>query len=153
MNYFQDQITKNHCYGCGPQNKEGLNIKSYWDEDGISLCNFTPQAHHCAGPTKFLNGGIIATVIDCHCICTAMAHDSKNSGIQLSSGDHNWYATESIFVKYKRPVSIDAELTLKAHIENEDDRRIYLSCTLESDGKICATADVIAISVPSSWMA
>lgn len=27
---FQDQIPNNHCFGCGPENASGLQIKSHW---------------------------------------------------------------------------------------------------------------------------
>ena len=150
--YFQDQITKNHCFGCGPDNEGGLAIKSQWQGD-TAVCEFHPKPHHCAGPTKFLNGGIIATIIDCHCICTAMAHHNKCSDLQLGSSEHQWYATESLTVHYKRPVSMATVVNLIAKVTKQDDRRIELSCELLSNGKVCATATVIAISVPSSWMA
>ncbi len=31
MTALQDLISHNHCYGCGPDNPDGLQIKSYWD--------------------------------------------------------------------------------------------------------------------------
>ena len=69
---FQNLIHGNHCFGCGPENDLGLRIKSYWDGKNQSICRFIPEKHHCAGPAEYLNGGIISTIIDCHCICTAI---------------------------------------------------------------------------------
>ena len=66
---FQEQIPNNHCFGCGPQNRQGLKIQSYWSGENQSVCDFTPLPHHSAGPLHFLNGGIISTIIDCHCVC------------------------------------------------------------------------------------
>jgi len=62
---FQELIQGNHCWGCGTLNPRGLQIKSYWSGEE-SVCKFQPQAHHMAGPPHVLNGGIIATVINCH---------------------------------------------------------------------------------------
>ena len=49
---FQDQIGGNHCWGCGPLNAHGLQIKSYWseDDDGEAVCIWRPQSYHAAGP-------------------------------------------------------------------------------------------------------
>ena len=33
MKAFQDTVPDNHCYGCGPENPKGMQIKSYWDGD------------------------------------------------------------------------------------------------------------------------
>src|SRR5260370_22086610 len=70
---IQDEMRiENWCYGCGPLNPDGLQIKSYWEGDQ-ALCTYQPRAAFMAGPRHVLNGGIIATLIDCHSICTAIA--------------------------------------------------------------------------------
>ena len=84
---FQDQIPGIHCFGCGPDNPEGLKIKSYWEGPGRSLCCFRPAPHHSAGPRHFVNGGIIATVMDCHAICTAMAEGYESAGREIGEGE------------------------------------------------------------------
>src|SRR5215471_20575260 len=82
---IQDDIgIDNLCYGCGPENPEGLKIKSYWDGDE-TVCTFMPRPSFMAGPRHVLNGGIIATVIDCHCICTAVAAVYKSEGRPIGS--------------------------------------------------------------------
>ena len=47
-----------------------------------AVSTFTPQPFHMAGPTNVLNGGIIGTVIDCHCICTAFADAYRREGFR-----------------------------------------------------------------------
>ena len=69
---FQDQIKENHCWGCGPANEHGLRIKSYWSGEE-AVCTWQPGEQHSAGPLEILNGGVIATLFDCHCVCTAIA--------------------------------------------------------------------------------
>lgn len=46
---FQNLIPNNQCFGCGPNNKDGLQIKSYWSKPGESICPFEPAPHHMAG--------------------------------------------------------------------------------------------------------
>ncbi len=47
----------NICFGCGPANPGGLQIKSYPEGDEL-VAEFTPQEHHQAFP-GVINGGII----------------------------------------------------------------------------------------------
>ena len=59
------------CYGCGKNNPHGLHLQTHWDgTEGV--CHFTPQPHHTAFP-GVVYGGILASLIDCHSICTAYA--------------------------------------------------------------------------------
>lgn len=62
-----------NCFGCGSKNPMGMRIRSYWEASSKEgVCDWTPQPHHCGGP-DFVNGGVIATLIDCHTVCTCMA--------------------------------------------------------------------------------
>lgn len=148
---FQDQIPNNHCFGCGPENASGLQIKSHWVGENKSACTFIPSAHHCAGPTQFLNGGIISTVIDCHCICTAIAKGYQLQGREIGSGEAVWYATGKLEVDYLKPVPIDKDVELVAIVEEINGNKMTVNCELFSDGVLCCTAKVVAVQVPNSW--
>lgn len=149
---FQDLLPHNHCFGCGPRNPDGLRIKSYWSGEKMSVARFTPKAYHCAGPTHFVNGGILATIIDCHCICTAMAMAYVDAGRAIGTKPDIHYATAKLDVEYRRPTPMDVELTLRARVIGRTDRTYVLSCSLEALGKECVAARVEAISVPESWI-
>ncbi|MGF1736745.1 PaaI family thioesterase [Photobacterium satsumensis] len=149
---FQAQIKGNHCFGCGAENAQGLNIQSYWETDDTAVCQFTPEAYHCAAPMHFLNGGIIATVIDCHCICTAMADAHRRSGRAIGEGEAIWFATGGLSLQYLRPVSINAEIVLKARVMAADERKAELRCELLANGKTAVEAELTAVRVPDSWM-
>ena len=95
---FQEQIPNNHCFGCGPQNHQGLKIQSYWNGENQSVCDFTPLPHHSAGPLHFLNGGIISTIIDCHCVCTAIAKGYLMRDREIGQGELVWFATGNLEV-------------------------------------------------------
>ncbi len=60
---IQDLLPGNHCWGCGPDNPRGLQIKSHVEGDE-TVCRFQPSPDHMAGPTHVVYGGIIASVID-----------------------------------------------------------------------------------------
>lgn len=116
------------------------------------MARFTPKTHHCAGPTHFVNGGILATVIDCHCICTAAAAAYCDRGREIGSKPDIYYATAKLEVEYLRPTPIDSELELQAKIEERADQTYVLSCALNARGKTCVKAQVVAVEVSESWM-
>ena len=150
---FQDQMRGNHCWGCGPHNQHGLNLKSFWEGDDhkVAVAAFQPQPFHTAGPDHVLNGGIIATVLDCHSVCTAMATAYAEEGRPITSDPEIWFATGALDVTYLRPAPIDRALDLRATVEEIGERKIKLSCTLSVDGLECARADVVAVRVPDEW--
>ncbi|MGB1320497.1 MAG: PaaI family thioesterase [Vibrio gallaecicus] len=149
---FQDQIPNNHCYGCGAENPDGLQIKSYWTEEDASSCVFMPSSHHSAGPLHFLNGGIISTIIDCHCVCTAIAKGYQLAGRSIGEGETIWFATGKLDVSFLKPVAIDCEVELQATIQETKENKITIDCQLLSKGVVCATANVVAVRVPNEWL-
>jgi acyl-coenzyme A thioesterase PaaI-like protein len=147
---IQDEMQYNHCWGCGPNNELGLQIKSVWNgKEAVSI--FRPQSHHMAGPKNILNGGIIATILDCHCINTAIAHEYQLLGRPIGSLPIIWYATASIKMDYLRPTSIDSSVELRAIVESTRESVKIISGTIYSNGQATVRADVTAIRVPNDW--
>lgn len=149
---FQDEFEHNLCFGCGATNEGGLQLKSYWD-GADSVATFIPLTHHMAGPTHVLNGGIIATIIDCHCVCTAIADAYRREGRPVGTGAFIWYATVSLKVDYLLPTPIASPVNLTAHISEAAEKKTTVECTASSGGRICARAIVIAVRVPKEWLA
>jgi acyl-coenzyme A thioesterase PaaI-like protein len=147
---FQDQMHDNFCWGCGADNPDGLQLKSRWEGDD-AVATWRPQPAHAAGPRHFLNGGVIATLLDCHAVCTAIASAYARGGRAIGSEPELWYATASMTIEYERPCRIDLPVTLRGREVGTDDRFTTVDCTLESDGKVRARASVRAVRVPDSW--
>jgi acyl-coenzyme A thioesterase PaaI-like protein len=147
---FQDQIPENFCYGCGPENPVGLRIRSLW-AGNEALCVFQPAAYHAAGPRHILNGGIIATLIDCHAICTAIAHAYHAENRAIGSDPAIWYATASLAVRYLRPTPLDRLVTVRARVVETRLKRTTLVCALSADDVECVQAEVVAVRVPATW--
>ncbi len=147
---FQDLMPNNHCFGCGPLNLEGLRIRSFWDGDE-SVCTFEPGTGHAAGPRHFLNGGITATLVDCHSVCTATAWAYRSEAREIGSDPQIWCVTGSLEVRFLAPVPIGDPVDLRARIETTDGKKTVVSCSVFSGGSECATGRVVAIRVPPSW--
>lgn len=118
----------------------------------MSVASFTPEPYHCAGPKHFVNGGVLATLIDCHCVCTAAAAAYRDAGREIGQGSPLHFATASLSLDYARPTPLGPELQLLASIAERTDRTYVLSCELIADGKVRATGVVTAIQVPDSWV-
>ena len=147
---FQDQMNDNYCWGCGADNPHGLQLKSHWDGD-TAVAEWRPSPVHAAGPRHILNGGIIATLLDCHGICTAIAARYRVEKREIGSLPDLWCATASMTVEYLRPAPLEAPVLMTAQIVGAEDRVTTVQCELESDGKPRARASVRAVQVPDSW--
>lgn len=147
---IQDRIAGNLCFGCGIDNPHGLQIKSCWNGED-SICEYQPQPHQAAGPRHVLNGGIIATLIDCHSVCTAIDDAYRRAGRPTGTGEKLWYATGKLNIKYLRPTPIDKPVRLVAKIVEFTEKKTILACRLSSGDDLCATAEVTAVRVPTEW--
>lgn len=147
---FQDEFVGNYCFGCGSLNPQGLHLKSYWAGDE-TVCTWRPDPAHMAGPRGILNGGIIATIIDCHSVCTAIADAYRREGRALNSEPLIWYATGTLQVSYLRPTPIHAEISLRARITESTDRKTVVLCSLWAREEECARGQVTAVRVPAEW--
>jgi acyl-coenzyme A thioesterase PaaI-like protein len=149
---IQDAIPGNHCWGCGTLNPQGLHIKSYWDGD-TTVCTFQAAPHHAAGPPHVVNGGIIAALIDCHSICTAIADAYRVAGRALGSAPLLWLVTASMKIDYLAPSPIAEPVELRARILEVKGRKRVVACVVQSAGVERARGEVVAVEVPPAWLA
>jgi acyl-CoA thioesterase FadM len=97
-----------------------------------------------------VNGGIIAAVIDCHTICTAIADAYRAAGLPLGSEPLRWAVTASLKIDYLAPTPIGEPMELRARVREVKGRKRVVECTLRSGGRECARAEVVAVEVPAS---
>ena len=143
---FQDQGTVNYCHGCGPDNPKGLRLKSYWDGDE-AIATWHAHPHHCGGTEQNVNGGIIASLIDCHSLNLAIARAYKQEQRPIGTKPRIGYVTANLNVSYLKPTPIDEPIQLRARITKIDGRKAWVTCTLASAGELRATAEVLGIRV------
>jgi len=148
LNYFQNYMPGNVCFGCGCGNHEGLQIKSFWDKEE-AVCIWQPEEKY-HGWANLLNGGILATLIDCHCMCTAMAAAYRQENRTLDSEPYYRYATGTLNVKYLKPTSNNHKIELRAQVTEIKSRKVTLKCDVFSQGLKTAEAEIIGIRVYDS---
>ena len=125
--------TESVCFGCGPANPKGLHIKSFVQCDEV-VAEWTPQPHHEAF-TGALNGGIIGTLLDCHCNWTAAWHLMKKAG-----SDHPpCTVTADYAISLKRPTPTRGPVQLRARVVESTANRAVVEGELIAEGKVCDT--------------
>jgi uncharacterized protein (TIGR00369 family) len=93
----QQRTYGNHCFGCGPENETGLQLKFKLNEETERfVCKFKLPARF-EGPPSHAHGGIIATILD-----EAMGKVSKLRNIIAVTGQ--------MAVTYIRPVPLNQPL-------------------------------------------
>jgi acyl-coenzyme A thioesterase PaaI-like protein len=131
---FQDQGSVHHCHGCGAANEKGLQLKSYGDGDE-AIATWRAMAHHCGGTRQNLNGGIIASLIDCLSLNLAIAHAYRAEGRAIGSAPRIGYVTAKLNISYLKPTPIDEPIQLRARIAKLDGRKAWVNCTLSGGGR------------------
>ena len=146
--YFQEYMEGNICFGCGKDHSEGLRIQSQWEGD-IAVCHWEPQEKY-SGWKGLLNGGILSTLIDCHCMCTSMAAAYKEEGRSLHSEPAYRYATGTMNIKYLQPTPSNQTIELRATVKEIKGRKTTLHCEAWVGDQQTASAEVIALRVYDS---
>ena len=81
--------------------------------------------HHQGWP-GITCGGILATLIDCHSMATAMASAVRREGRALDSEPHYRFATGSMSLRYLKPTPNDRPLVVRAHVtEVKDEPQVH----------------------------
>ncbi|MDQ3930141.1 MAG: PaaI family thioesterase [Chloroflexota bacterium] len=143
---LQDVWPEATCYGCGPANAEGLRIKSYWSEDGSEVvCRFEPQPRYNAGFPNVMYGGLVASLIDCHSIWTAIAWTYREEGREHGSPPSISYVTGTLNVRYLKPTAIDQPVVLRARVTELQPRKALVACALYSGEEETARGEVTAV--------
>lgn len=145
---FQDYYPESlqHCYGCGPKNQQGLHVRSFWEGDE-SVAKFSPQEYHLAFP-GYVYGGLVASLVDCHCVGTAAAAAYREEGRELGSLPAFRYVTGSLHVDYLLPTPLGVELEIRARVEEIKGKKTIVTASVLADGKVTARGRVIAIRMP-----
>jgi acyl-coenzyme A thioesterase PaaI-like protein len=131
----------NACWGCGPANAEGLRIRSF-PKNGEVVAEWKPEKKYEAFP-GVLNGGVIGTLLDCHCNWTAAYHLMKRA----KEVRPPCTVTAEYSIKLLRPTPTSASVFLSAKVVDLADHRATVEGTLGAGGKVCASCRGIFVAV------
>jgi uncharacterized protein (TIGR00369 family) len=128
----------NHCFGCGPANREGLRLKFF--AEGVedrAICKVqVPQRYE--GPPGHVHGGIIATLLD-----EAMGKANKLAGVVAM--------TRTMEVEYLRPVPLRRTLVVEGWGIKRDGRKHWNAAEIRSeDGEVLARSTGLFIAIDTA---
>ena len=129
------------CFGCGPANAEGLQIKSYPIENGLKM-TFETEEMHQAFP-GMINGGIIGTLMDCHGNWTAAMAIMESR----KETEPPCTVTARYSIKLRRPTPHGVPLEITSQVESLDGDRAEISMKLIANGELCAQGDGLFVAV------
>jgi acyl-coenzyme A thioesterase PaaI-like protein len=148
--YFQDHMPENVCFGCGVANPKGMQIKSAWEGE-ISVCHHQPREEHHGFP-GMLCGGVLATLIDCHAMCTSVAILCREAGRPLDDIASFGAITGGLSIRYLAPTPTLGALKLTAELVSREGRKLHLMCKSHVGGVLTASADVTIIEMDGARM-
>jgi acyl-coenzyme A thioesterase PaaI-like protein len=124
------------CFGCGHANAAGFHLRSYREGD-VTVATFTPRPEHDNG-FGFLNGGIIATVLDCHTAAVVL-WEAKQRAWKADEGAPAPFITAGFDVRFLRPTPLGPPVTLRAEPVEISEKAIVVQAELVADDKTRAT--------------
>lgn len=133
------------CFGCGPANKTGLQIRSFVLEkatDAALIATWHAKPEHQAFP-GIVNGGIIGALLDCHSNWTACWHLMNINKLETPPCT----VTAWFNVTLKRPTPSDALLELIARPVEVSEHKVRVQATLSANQKLSATCEGLFIAV------
>jgi acyl-coenzyme A thioesterase PaaI-like protein len=131
------------CFGCGPANEKGLRIQSIVEGNRVKA-RWIPEKHHEAFP-NVLNGGIVGSLLDCHCNWTAAW-----TLMQAQNLDHPpCTVTAEYSIKLLRPTPTENSqvLELEAWVIESDSKKAKIAGELKANGEVCATCEGLFVAV------
>ena len=138
------------CFGCGTAHPTGLQLKSYWADDGIHLeCRHTPAPEYTGWP-KLVYGGLLAMLVDCHSNWTAMAYHYLAEDREPGTLPVIDCVTGKLNLTYLKPTPIGVELTLKARVEGDVARKSRVICEVWAGDVQTVVADSVFVRVDTA---
>lgn len=141
------------CFGCGSQNINGLQLKSYWDVDNTHVvATHVPDGRYVGWPS-LVYGGLIGCLIDCHSNWTAMAAHYRLENRAADTLPRIGCVTGTLNVKYIKPTLMGVPLRLKARVEGEVGRKTRVLCEVYAGDVLTALGDSIFVRVDVGHLA
>jgi acyl-coenzyme A thioesterase PaaI-like protein len=134
-----------HCYGCGRNNPNGHQLKSYVEGDEV-VARFVPKPDFMSLP-GFVYGGLLASLIDCHAMATAAASD-LTPGTEDSAAPR--YVTGALHVDYLKPTPMGPELVVRGRVIGKSEKKRVVEATLSVEGTVTVRAEVVAVRLPKT---
>jgi acyl-coenzyme A thioesterase PaaI-like protein len=90
-------------------------------------------------------GGLVASLIDCHSIWTAIAWTYREEGREHGSSPSISYVTGTLNVRFLKPTALDRPVLLRAKVTDLQPRKALVECSLYASDEETARGEVTAV--------
>ncbi len=140
----EELLRPNHCFGCGPDNPDGLRIRIYRDGDRTDrlVGTFEPQASRIGFP-GIVHGGAQFTVLDCMAAWILLELRKRSGAIPL---------TKIASMRFHRPATVGDTFQLSAEVSREPqtpkEATLIHTELRDSAGELASEADYEYVVMP-----
>ena len=129
------QLQKNHCFGCGTKNPDGMRLRFAYDEERkCFVCRFR-LGKRFTGPPGHCHGGIIATILD-----EAMGKVNKLRQVIA--------LTSEIKVNYLKPVPLKQPLRVESReVRVEGRKHVNMAEIMNENDEVLARSEGLFIAI------
>jgi len=133
---FPVQADSPNCFACGQENPHGIKLRFKKESDTSISTTFTPPKEW-TGWGDIMHGGFQALLLD-ETMSWAVG------GIALVKA----FVTSNLDIKYLKPVKVQQELKVFAHVEEDSDKIVKVSGQIKSDNdSVLASAKAVFVKV------
>ena len=143
---YPDELA--HCYGCGRLNDHGLHLRTSWDGDE-TVTRYVPQAWHIAIP-GYVNGGLLASLLDCHGTGTAAAAAYRAEGREPGTKPPHRFVTASLKVDFLKPTPLGIELEVRGRATSIQGRKVTVEARILAQGELTVKGEILAVEMPEA---
>ncbi len=134
---MKKQANSRNCFVCGLDNKNGLHMQFYTDEDGKVLADITVPRHFQGYP-GIVHGGIIAAMLD------------EVSGRTITNDEvARWMVTASLTIRYRKPVPVEKPLHLVGALIQDGGMVAKVGGEIfDENGTLLAEGEAVLAAIP-----
>ncbi|MFC4358153.1 PaaI family thioesterase [Halobium salinum] len=142
------------CYGCGPANPDGFGLESYRVDDAL-VAELDPAPTHTSGGPNAMYGGLLAALVDCQSIWTAMVAAAEREERPLETVAEHPCVTGDLHLSYRAPTPLDRPIRVVSEVDGEVGDRTEVATAVfavdelgGAESEPTVTAEVAAFRVP-----
>ena len=131
------------CFGSGADNEQGIQLNTYQEGDEGVTRIVPPQ--HLQGWPGIMQGGAISVLMDCTITSLAYATACRKAGLAAGDPATPTYVTVNFTVDFLKPTPVSKQVELRSRVEESDQRKMILACSLRADGEETARGRAVMV--------
>jgi len=140
---FDQQPSARWCFVCGVENPCGLRIRFFNDGYQRVVARVTLGEQYKSYPSM-AHGGILATILD-ETMGRALLADEDADAVE----EARFMFTAKMEMRYRRPVPLNEELTVRGRVEQDRGRIAQVSGEIAlADGTVAVEASATLVDIP-----